>query len=156
MSKPNLITIDGKNIVGIEARTTNRAEMVPQTAKIPALWARFFQVEGAIPNRTDPGVALGTYTRYESDYQGEYSLIVGAEVGGPGDVPAGMAGLAIPPARYLVFTAEGEMPGALIKTWKEIWQYFSNTSEYQRAYTTDFERHDKNAESRVEVYIAIK
>jgi predicted transcriptional regulator YdeE len=156
MSNLKPVTIEGKNIVGVEARTTNRAEMVSETAKIPALWARFFQVEGAIPNRTDPGIVLGTYTRYESDYQGEYSLIVGAEVGGPVDVPAGMAGLAIPPARYLVFTADGEMPGALIKTWTEIWQYFADTSEYQRAYTTDFERHDKNEKASVDVYIAIK
>jgi predicted transcriptional regulator YdeE len=156
MSNPKPVTIGGKNIVGVEARTTNRAEMVSETAKIPALWERFFQAEGAIPNRIDPDVVLGTYTRYESDYQGEYSLIVGAEVGVSGNVPAGMAGLTIPPARYLVFTAEGEMPGALINTWMQIWQYFSDTSEYQRAYTTDFERHDKGAKARVEIYIAIK
>jgi predicted transcriptional regulator YdeE len=156
VSNPKPVTIDGKNIVGVEIRTTNRAEAVADTAKIPALWARFFQVEGAIPNRIDPGVVLGTYTSYESDYQGEYSLIVGAEVGVPGNVPAGMTGLTIPPARYLVFTAKGEMPVALIRTWMQIWQYFSVTSEYQRAYTTDFERHDKNEKASVDVYIAIK
>jgi predicted transcriptional regulator YdeE len=156
MISPKRVTIDGKNVVGVEIRTTNHAEAVSETAKIPALWARFFQVEGAIPNRIDPGVVLGTYTRYESDYQGEYSLVVGAEVGDPGNVPAGMTGLTIPPAQYVVFTAEGEMPLALIKTWMHIWQYFSVTSENQRAYTTDFERHEKDAKGRVEIYIAIK
>jgi predicted transcriptional regulator YdeE len=152
----NPVTIRGKDIVGIEVRTTNSAEAVSETAKIPALWARFFQVEEAIPNRIDPGVILAAYTRYESDHHGAYSLIVGAEVGAPASVPAGMTGLAIPPARYLVFTAKGEMPGALIRTWMKIWQYFSVTTEYQRAYTTDFERHDKNAKATVAVYVAIK
>jgi hypothetical protein len=55
MIKPNLITIGGKNVVGVEVRTSNRAEAVSETSKIPGLWARFFQVEGGIPNRTEPG-----------------------------------------------------------------------------------------------------
>jgi predicted transcriptional regulator YdeE len=156
MSDRKPVAIGGKHIVGVEVRTTNRAEMVSETAKIPALWARFFEVESAIPNRIDPGVVLGTYTRYESDHHGEYSLIVGAEVSVPGDVPEGMAGLTIPPARYVVFTAEGKMPGALMRTWMQIWQYFSAASEYQRAFTADFALHDQRLPAGVEVYIAIE
>jgi predicted transcriptional regulator YdeE len=67
-----------------------------------------------------------------------------------------MVGATIPAARYVVFKAEGQMPAALIETWAHIWQYFSQKPPYQRAYTTDFELHDKAKASRVDVYIAIK
>ena len=154
--KPNVVTKDEKKIIGIEARTSNSAETNSQTAKIPTLWQKFFQLEEKIPNRKNADVILGTYTNYESDYNGEYSLIVSLEVGSLDDIPDEMVGAAIPATRYLVFTAEGQMPAALIKTWTQIWQYFSANPEFQRAFTTDFELHDKNDESKVEVYIAVK
>jgi predicted transcriptional regulator YdeE len=154
--KLNVVTKEEKKIIGVETRTSNSVEANPQTAKIPALWQKFFQVEEKIPNRKNADTMLGTYTNYESDHNGEYSLIVSSEVSSLDDIPNKMVGIAIPTARYLVFTAEGQMPAALIETWAQIWQYFSANPEYQRAYTTDFELHDKNNESRAEVYIAVK
>src|SRR3954447_22529825 len=115
--KPNMVTRDAKKIIGIEARTSNRSEANPQTAKIPALWQKFFQVEERIPNRMDTNTIFGTYTNYESDHNGDYSLIVASEVSSLDDVPSEMVGLTIPSARYLVFTAEGQMPAAIIETW---------------------------------------
>ncbi|MDQ6653934.1 MAG: GyrI-like domain-containing protein [Acidobacteriota bacterium] len=156
MIKPKLVSRDEMKIIGVEARTINRAEADPLTAKIPALWGRFFQFEDRIPNKTNNDAILGTYTDYESDHNGEYSLIVSSQVSDLNDVPDGMVGATIPSGKYLVFTAEGQMPAALIGTWADIWQHFSDNTEHERAYTTDFELHERNNQSRVDVYIAIK
>lgn len=154
--KRNPVTRDEQKVIGVEARTSNAAEADPENGKIPALWQKFFEVQAKIPNKKNADTIIAAYTDYESDHTGEYSFIVSSEVGSLENVPEGMTGAVIPAARYLVFLAEGQMPVALIETWKHIWQYFSETSEYQRSYTTDFERHEKNNDSKVEVYIAIK
>ena len=65
-----------------------------------------------------------------------------------------MRGITIPSGKYLVFTAMGPMPQALIETWAYIWDYFSKDSGYIRTYSTDFERYESS--ERVEIYIAIK
>ena len=136
---PNPVTVNEKKIIGIETRTTNRAEANSQSGKIGPLWQKFFQVEGGIPNKKNANLILGTYTKYESDFNGEYTLIVSSEVTTLDNVPDGMVGTTIPAGRYLVFTAKGEIPQALIETWMSILDYFSRESKYQRAYTTDFE-----------------
>jgi predicted transcriptional regulator YdeE len=156
MLKETPVALDGLTVVGVTVRTTNRAEADPGTAKIPALWQRFFVAQEAIPHRREADVIIGVYTGYESDHTGEYSLIVGSEVSAATDVPDDLVSVAVSPGRYLVFTAEGEMPGALIRTWMEIWEYFSATSKYQRAYTADFERHDRRRPSAVAVYVALR
>jgi predicted transcriptional regulator YdeE len=154
--KPIIVTADEKKIIGVETRTTNRAEADPKNAKIGALWQKFFQVQDKIPNKKRVETILGTYTKYESDHTGEYSLIVSSEVTSLNVVPDGMVGMTIPSARYMVFTAKGQMPAALIETWKSVWEYFSKNPEYKRAYTTDFEMHEKKDPTKVDIYIAIK
>jgi predicted transcriptional regulator YdeE len=156
MTTPHLVTVEEKKVVGIETRTTNRAESSPKTSKIGPLWGRFFAIEGTIPNKSNEKTILGVYTKYESDYMGEYSLVISSEVSSLENVPDGMVGIKIPSAKYLVFTSKGPMPASLIETWKQIWRYFSNNHEYQRAYTTDFELHDKADQTKVDIYIAVK
>ncbi|MEN3339634.1 MAG: hypothetical protein V7647_3310 [Acidobacteriota bacterium] len=155
MPTQTIVTVPSSTVIGVTARTTNRAEADPSTARIPALWRRFFEIEPAIPNRTDPNVVIAAYTAYESDHTGEYSLVVGAEVNSPAEVPEGLVRVILPSARYLVFTAEGAMPDALIRTWMDIWRYFSEAALHRRAYTTDFERYDKRQPARADVYVAI-
>ena len=156
MLDEELVALNGFTVVGVAARTTNRAEADPAAAKIPALWGRFFMEQDQISGRLDPDVVFGVYTGYESDHTGEYSLIVGAQVSAATNVPQGLVSVAIPRGRYLVFTAEGEMPAALIRTWIEIWDYFSDAPKYERAYTTDFERHDRGRPSVVDVHVAVR
>ncbi len=150
------VPLDGLTVAGVAVRTANRAEADPETASIPALWQRFFKEQKRIPSRRDQDVIIAVYTAYENDHTGEYSLIVGAEVSAATVVPQGLVSVDVPPGRYLVFTAEGEMPAALINTWIEIWEYFSRTSNYQRAYTADFERHDRRRPSAVDIYVALR
>lgn len=145
-------------IIGIEVRTSNQMEADPRTAKIPGLWKKFLEerAEEKIPNRKTAHTLLAAYTHYESDYNGPYSLIASSEVSSLDDIPAGMVGITIPAAKYLVFTAKGEMPDALIETWGYIWKYFSKPSNYKRAYTADFELYEKTKNSEVDIYIAIR
>ena len=154
--EPTLATREEIKLVGIAVRTTNQQEMNPATAKIGGLWERYFQelIANKISNNTSFESTLAAYTKYESDYNGAYDLIVGREVNSLSSIPAGMTGVTIPAGRYLRFTATGSMPKALIDTWTYIWKYFSKSSQYQRAYTTDYEVHESN--NKVDIYIAIK
>ena len=155
-SEPKLTTRTEFKAVGIEVRTNNTLEMDPSKAKIPGLWGRFFQegIPGKIPNKKPKSVPLGVYTDYEDDHLGPYSLVAGVEAIDLNSTPNGMRGLTIPAGKYLVFTAVGQMPQALIDTWIYIWKYFSGGSGYARAYTTDFERYDGG--EKVEIHIAVK
>jgi predicted transcriptional regulator YdeE len=156
--QPYIVTKDEIKLIGLETRTLNRHEMDPATAKIPKLWKQFSTEELAdkIPSRTDVDTLFGTYTNYASDHTDEYSLIVGAKVNSLDEIPQGMTGLTITPARYMVFPVEGEMPQALGEAWGYIWRYFGNGTAYERSYTADFELYDLNNPTKVDIYIAIK
>lgn len=154
--KPVLITDTPRKIIGIEVRTSNADEADSQTARIPALWQKYFQIAASIPHKKNEREILGVYTDYESNHTGKYTLMVSSEVEIAESVPGDLIAREIPSAKYLVFIAEGEMPGALIKTWMQIWQYFSDTDEFRRAYTADFEVHNLDESSKVEIYIAIE
>ncbi len=159
--EPRLVSLIEINVVGIEIRTNNQQEVDPAKAKIPGLWKRFFEeaIAGKTPGVLRAGTTFAVYTKYQSDNRGEYSLILSSQVKTLKSIPAGMIGMAIPPARYLVFTAKGKMPDAVIKTWPSIWKYFEDSSQYRRAYTSDFEIYDKRSymePPEVEIHIAIE
>ena len=149
LAKPELL------VIGIETRTTNRDEIAPATAKIPALWGRFFQegIAEGIPNRKPGGFTIGAYTNYESDDTGLYTLLVGPEVTSIESIPSGMTSLIIPAGEFMVFNARGPMPKALIDTWLFIWNYFRDGASHSRLYSTDYEVH-RSAE-RVDVHVAV-
>lgn len=155
-TEPKLTSREAIKLIGIEVRTTNRQETDPLTAEIPGLWGRFYQEQIAdkIPNRKTEGPTIAAYSKYESDVNGAYSLIVGCEVTSLSAVPNGMTGVTIPAGKYLLFTASGPMPKTLIDTWGHIWNYFAQTSPYKRAYTVDYEVHSAN--DRADIYIAVK
>ena len=156
--EPRLVSLYGMYIVGLEVRTTNRDEENQATAKIPVLWQRV-RTENlltAITTPKVPGVTLGAYTRYQSDDRGPYSLIVGSEVDGLERIPPGMVGITVLAQEYLIFTAAGEMPAAVIEGWKAVWRYFSETTVLTRAFTTDFERYDSARPNEVEIHIAVR
>lgn len=158
ISEPKLVSLYGKYIAGLEVRTTNQDEMDPRKAKIPGVWERVYKesLTDHIPGKKEPGVKLGAYTRYQSDANGPYSLIVGAEVGDVDNVPEGMAGIVVLAQEYLIFTASGEMPQAVIDGWGAVWKYFAADTTLMRAFTTDFERYDDSKPGIVEIYIAVR
>jgi predicted transcriptional regulator YdeE len=154
--KPELLAKPELLVIGIETRTTNRDEMAPATAKIPALWGRFFQagIRERIPNRKPEGFTIGAYTKYEGDHTGPYTLLVGPEVTSIESIPSGMTSLIIPAGEFLVFSAHGPMPKALIDTWTSIWNYFLDGAKHKRLYTTDYEVH--RSADRVDVHVAVR
>jgi len=153
---PRVVEQEGLTVLGISAVTSNALESDPATGKIGGLWARFYReaVPSRIPLKREPALPLGVYTGYESDHSGQYELTVGMAVDASAQTPEGLARVSMPAGSYLLFEAEGEMPGVVIDTWKEIWAYFSRPSGHVRAYTADLELH--RGPNAVEIYISVK
>jgi len=147
-------------LIGLETRTNNDREADPSSARIPSLWQKYWSDGTAhlIPGRTSGSSVIGAYTRYESDYRGEYSLIIGSEVKSLAEVPAGMIGIEVPEAEYVVFTVDGPLPEALIDTWLQIAAFFGQRGAMKRAYTTDFEVHyfAQGERPKIDIYVAVR
>jgi predicted transcriptional regulator YdeE len=159
--RPKCVDCGELRFIGVEVRTTNDIEESPVTARIPGIWQRCKeeQLFDQLPHRVHPDIWYGVYTKYESDYTGEYSFAVAAEVDRVLSVPAGMVSVSLPPATYLVFRRSGALPYAVIEAWKEIWEYFARLPKYRRTYTGDFERyepHEAGEPTRVEVYVSVE
>lgn len=156
--KPQIRTHQEMKFIGVEVRTSYKLESSQEKARIPALQQKFQaeQIEDQIPNRIDSDLHFAIYTKYKTDHRGPFSFILSAEVSTLDTIPEGMVGVTVPTSKYLVFTAEGRMPDALEKAWKDVRIYFANNIDYQRAYTADFEVHDKECPDVVDVYIAVK
>jgi predicted transcriptional regulator YdeE len=150
-----VVATDAFLVVGVKTRTTHRIEAVSQTARIPALWRRFFvdNVSAKIPERLSAADIVAVYTGYENDDRGPYCLLIGRKVGNLDQTPQGMAGVLVPGGRYLCFTANGPSPETPITAWQEIRQFFALSHEYERAYTVDFEVHHPD---EIEIYVAVK
>jgi predicted transcriptional regulator YdeE len=149
----------GFHVVGIQVRTCNTDEADPSRGRIAGLWRRFMEegIAGKVPRPVRPEIVMAVYTNYETDHRGMYSLVLGAEVADLEQVPPGMIGVTVSAGEYLVFTASGPMPRALIETWGEIWEFFSPQRSPARAYTADFEVHDMSgAGADVPIYIAVR
>lgn len=125
-------------VVGYEVRTNNQAEMSSQ-AKIGPHWQAFYEknIASQIPHKKDPNILYGVYTDYESDANGDYSVIIGYEVSKVEDnLPDFLTVKEVPASLYKSYTSEkGKMPDVVIDTWKQIW---TDTS-IERAYKSDFE-----------------
>ena len=144
--------IEEKVIRGITIRTSNGIEMNPRGGKIPKLWEKFdknVHVDYMSGNRV-----YGVYYNYESNVSGEYTVLAGTDQL-TCDSSITLEDVNIQTGKYLVFHAVGSMPQVMIKTWREIWDYFSQeNTAYTRAYTTDFEYY--MSECEIKIYIAIQ
>lgn len=153
MDKPYPTRESGFYLVGLEARTTNAAEANPQTAKIPGLWQQVYsgELEALVPRHIAKGKPFCVYYDYQSDQSGAYSVVVGYQVPGLEEVPAGLSGLSVPAGKYLMFTAEGDPAQAVPQAWAYIGEYFKD-SRAKRAYTYDYEVYESS--SKVQIFIA--
>ena len=141
--------INGFTLVGYSVRTSNHNEMKPSSAKIGNLWTKFYSLQGL--HLTEKSNVYGVYTDYESDVNGQYTVFAASDSLDDQSLTA----LTVTPGSYLVFSAQGELPSAVIALWQDVWQYFASDScKHQRAYTSDYE-HYTSANS-VDIYIAVK
>jgi predicted transcriptional regulator YdeE len=154
--RPERVRRDGTQVIGIETRTTRQREADPATAAVPSLWRRFRQEELAsrIPNRAGTATTCAVYTDYEGEHRGGYRCVVGDEVTGADEVPAGMVAVTVPAGEYLVFAARGPMPGALAAAWERISEFFERAPD-RRAWTADLEVHYPTG-SAVDVLVALR
>ena len=140
---------DAFAVTGHTVRTTNREENDPKTARIGALWGRFFadpQLQDT-PQRSDLAHNYGVYANYESDAHGAFDVTAGVVVaqGGAVQVEAG---------DYLVWSGHGEMPKAVLGAWQRIWTYFEAHPEVRRRYVSDFEAYTSPTEVKISIGVA--
>jgi predicted transcriptional regulator YdeE len=160
MQRPELVHKPAIKIIGIATRTTNDDEASSATAKIPGMWARFYQenISEKVPNKVDPDRVLAVYTDYESDEQGAYTYILGFEVASFEQVPEGMLAKELPASTYTVFTSrKGPVPQIILDTWQEIWQ--ASRDGLARSFSGDFEVYDARSHdpqyAEIDIYIAV-
>ncbi|MFA8344455.1 MAG: GyrI-like domain-containing protein, partial [Rhodothermaceae bacterium] len=95
---------------------------------------------------------IGLYSEYESDHNGEYTLIVGAEVNETEEDNFTFG--KIVKGEYLSFNIKGDFPQAIIQGWTDIYRYFENNKKVERTFTSDFEEY--LSENELNINIAIK
>ena len=123
-------------VVGIAGRTSKA-----HPAKTSSLWRRFREEKIAtqVVERVNDAV-YALYCEYDSDYRGEYTLVLGCEVPMESlitqETPEAMVVATIPAANYALIDARGKQPDALIDAWADVWK-----SSLKRAYICDFEVH---------------
>jgi predicted transcriptional regulator YdeE len=151
---PKLEKITPFTVRGIRARTINRDEGSPKTAKIPGLWGRFHSehIADTVPGRVPDATLYGVYSSYESDASGAYDLTLGVCVSALPQSPEFEA-VEIEAGDYLVFEGKGPMPRVVIDTWSAIWKHFESEKRFKRKYTTDFEVY--RGADEVAIHIAV-
>ncbi len=71
-----VVNVDEKIINGLSIRTTNKAEMNPETAQLASLWGEF---DKQVPVDYENGERVyGVYYQYESNLDGEFSALAGS------------------------------------------------------------------------------
>lgn len=159
--KPEIRIIDPVCIVGIRGTTTLACN------RIPDLWAQFNPLCGQIRDRTipmhgygicevDPDFDMGSFNEHT-----EYSELVGVEVAGFKDIPAGMTARVLPGGKYAVFTHQGKLE-SLSLTYDHIWGTWIPCSGCELDLRDDFEFYDErfmgadHEQSEMDIYIPIK
>ncbi|WP_248064659.1 zinc ribbon domain-containing protein [Paenibacillus silvae] len=148
------VTLPGKRLAGLSARTTNAIEMSGE-GSIGALWARYFASEH-IP--APEAARYGCYSDYTDGIAGEYTILVGHEIGAEDSLPEGFNEVQLPPATYAVFTSRtGPMVEVVSELWGAVWSWGHQSD---RTFTGDFEYYDERSlnpeHMQVDVYIAVK
>lgn len=151
-------------LVGITARTNNKNEMNPATAKIGQTAGLYWQNQLAndIKHRVTAGITYAVYTDFESDENGDYSYFIGEAVSSlEGQDLDKFKALTIPTSNYQKFTTErGKMPDIIISAWQEIWSMQPEDFIGPRKYIADFELYDERAmdpgNAVADIYIGVE
>lgn len=149
-------------LVGISARTSNQAEMNPETAKIATTMQHFFSknLQEKIKNRKNPGRIFAVYTEYENDSNGAYTYFLGEEVSDFDIIDPELKCITLPAQSYKKFTSDpGVMPRVVIDLWLKIWDMTEEEIGGKRAYLADFEVYDERSKDPnnavLDIYLGI-
>lgn len=147
-----LVKVAAKTVQGLSIRTNNANEMDPAKARIGLLWQEFDnEFADILP---DDATVYGVYFDYESDASGDFTLVAASDVFDDWE-GVSLQPMYIEAGNYLMFSAQGEMPQAVIEVWQQIWAYFSaDDCAHRRLFRTDFERYI--LADKVQVYIGVQ
>src|SRR5690606_39239524 len=136
------------DVVGISVRASN----AKAGETIGPLWGRFYGegIADKIQGRLDDCV-LGVYSKYESDHNGEYTLMAGCWVKDDAPTPEGLERIRVPAQEYVIVTGKGEMPQVVWETWGKVYE-----TDIPRAFTTDFEVYDPAKPGALQIWLAVK
>ncbi len=137
--------IDEMTIAGIKTITDNKEAI----SLIPKLWGEFFKdnIIEAIKCKIPSTNMYAIYTEYESDENGKYSFLLGAEVEDIKTTKTINAFATILAGKYAVFTADNK--DMVINVWQYVWQ-----TTLDRNYKTDFEVYDMTTE-KVKIFVGL-
>ncbi|ODU58763.1 MAG: transcriptional regulator [Comamonadaceae bacterium SCN 68-20] len=153
---PSVVHVPAFSVMGVAVRTCNRDEMLPERARIGALWDRFFSESWAhrLPGPGAEGHLYGVYSAYASDQHGAFDVTAGVPAAAQAEPPAQAVRVEVQAGDYLVFLGEGPMPQMVIDAWAAVWRYFEAHPEARRRFGTDFERYE--GPERVALHIGIE
>ncbi len=147
-------------MIGIETRTNNTQEADGNGA-IPKQWQRLFMENllNRIPDRVDQSI-VAVYTEYASDWNGDYTFVLGAKVKPGTKTPEGMVAINVPGGKFVEFTSKRGRPELVVpEIWKEVWTYFQTSGNPLRAYGADYELYDDMSDPtnvQVRLYVGVK
>lgn len=97
------------------------------------------------------GATYSVYTGYDTDENGEYTVVLGRLADGGTD-GIDLQQVEIPSGPYLVFRAASPAPNDIQTAWRGVYKYFSEHTDRPRAYRADF---DKHSDAGVELHIGV-
>jgi predicted transcriptional regulator YdeE len=160
MNNENIVCLPEMKIAGIDVLTSNAQEF-SSAGKIPALWDRFFSqnILDKIPEKKNGMSLIAAYTDIETDENGPYRFVIGAEVSSFDNLPEDYYRLSVPKAYYAErITEEGSFSTVGIECWKKIWA--DDALRKRRSYETDLEIYDLEhfsvQETRFSIYVGVK
>jgi len=131
-------------VLGISARASNA-----EPEAIGELWRRFQAMGSATAieaRRNDP--VYSVYCEYESDFNGQYTVLIGCAVDAEAATPEGMRKIEIGVGKFAVFEAVGELPMSVWQAWADIWK-----TSFDRLYKADFDRYGEDGTVTVHVEV---
>jgi predicted transcriptional regulator YdeE len=130
-------------VMGREVRTSNARELSGQ-GSIGQLWSKM---------NPELGKPVAVYSQYASNKDGEYSYMLGVEIGHDETLPLQFSRRDSEEGDYVCLKSEGPVtPELVVGLWRQIWA-LEEAGELSRAYRTDFEIYRGNG---VELYVGVK
>lgn len=146
-----IVNVEERIVAGIAVRTSN--SLLDTTNAIGNLWKRFYgeNIYADIPNRIS-SKALGVYTDYENNEEGEYTFLTCCAVSEK-PIDERLAVLRIPSGKYAKFTVSGDVNTAVSEAWQAVWKL-----NLPRAFVCDFEEYQNSdiTNNEIHLYIGLK
>ena len=142
------IEIEEFNVTGLSVRTKNEEGKAQKD--IADLFGKLIGEDllDKIPGKLTYEIYC-VYTDYESDCNGEYTVIVGCKTENLKDIPQGFTGVTIPKNSYRHYKIAGGGNENVAQAWKEIW-----ADGADRTYAADFDVYGENPD--VDIYVSVK